>query len=257
MVQTLNSFSVLESNGQMVCKNTLIKIFHHCSRKFSNNNDSILKLKILGITIDYIAERIYWVDARQDYIGSSDFDGNGFKKVIQNDERVSHPFAVAVFKDRMYWDDWKQLMIFIADKDHGLGISSITGQFAGLMDLKVTFFFFFSYFRSNCRSFDRKFCHQYEKSRFSLERILTSDIQKILGSLETFGRYATREKKKNFSLNFLCNVKLKFIKYTTFLCRYSLTVYNLEQTSAKITQFARTYALEHHTIVMYACVRMV
>ncbi|XP_023246072.1 sortilin-related receptor isoform X2 [Copidosoma floridanum] len=90
-----------------------------------------------GITIDYIAERIYWVDARQDYIGSSDFEGNGFKKVIQSDERVSHPFAVAVFKDNMYWDDWKQSMIFQADKDHGLGITPIVGQLAGLMDLKV------------------------------------------------------------------------------------------------------------------------
>ncbi|XP_014221695.1 sortilin-related receptor-like [Trichogramma pretiosum] len=90
-----------------------------------------------GITIDHIAERIYWVDARQDYIGSSDFEGNGFKKIIENDERVSHPFAVAVFKDNMYWDDWKQSMIFVGDKDHGFGISTIIGQLTGLMDLKV------------------------------------------------------------------------------------------------------------------------
>lgn len=90
-----------------------------------------------GITIDHIAERIYWVDAREDYIGSSDFDGKRFKKIIHSDERVSHPFAVAVYKGDMYWDDWKQLMIFIADKDHGVGKSSTLGQLAGLMDLKV------------------------------------------------------------------------------------------------------------------------
>lgn len=40
-----------------------------------------------GITIDYIARRIYWVDAREDYIASSDFFGNGFKKII--DQNVS------------------------------------------------------------------------------------------------------------------------------------------------------------------------
>ncbi|XP_025152986.1 sortilin-related receptor isoform X2 [Harpegnathos saltator] len=90
-----------------------------------------------GITIDHIAERIYWVDARADYIGSSDFDGKRFKKIIASDERVSHPFAVAVFKDNMYWDDWKQSMIFVANKDHGVGISMIIGQMAGLMDLKI------------------------------------------------------------------------------------------------------------------------
>lgn len=90
-----------------------------------------------GITIDHIAERIYWVDARADYIGSSDLDGKRFKKIIANDERVSHPFAVAVFKDNMYWDDWKQSMIFVANKDHGVGITTIIGQLPGLMDLKI------------------------------------------------------------------------------------------------------------------------
>lgn len=91
-----------------------------------------------GITIDHIAERIYWVDARADYIASSDFDGKLFKKIIANDNRVSHPFAVAVFKDNMYWDDWKQSMIFVANKDHGIGVNMVVGfQIAGLMDLKI------------------------------------------------------------------------------------------------------------------------
>ncbi|KAJ8687024.1 hypothetical protein QAD02_022818 [Eretmocerus hayati] len=90
-----------------------------------------------GITIDHIAERIYWVDARQDYIGSSDFEGQYFKRIISDDDRVSHPFAVAVYKSNMYWDDWKQSMIFVADKDRGLGVQKIYGQLAGLMDLKV------------------------------------------------------------------------------------------------------------------------
>lgn len=90
-----------------------------------------------GITIDHIAERIYWVDARLDYIGCSDFDGKRLNTIIANDERVAHPFAVAVFKDNMYWDDWKQSMIFVANKDHGVGIVPVLGQLAGLMDLKV------------------------------------------------------------------------------------------------------------------------
>jgi Low-density lipoprotein receptor repeat class B. len=35
-----------------------------------------------GVTIDHIAERIYWVDAREDYIASADLDGRRFNKVI-------------------------------------------------------------------------------------------------------------------------------------------------------------------------------
>jgi len=37
-----------------------------------------------GVTIDHIAERIYWVDAREDYIASADLDGQRFHKIISN-----------------------------------------------------------------------------------------------------------------------------------------------------------------------------
>jgi len=90
-----------------------------------------------GVTIDHIAERIYWVDAREDYIASADLDGRRFHKVIANSEYVAHPFAVAVFKNTLYWDDWKQTAVFLADKDYGVGIVKIQSGLQGLMDLKV------------------------------------------------------------------------------------------------------------------------
>ena len=90
-----------------------------------------------GIAIDHIAERIYWVDAREDYIGSSDLHGKMFKKIIEKDEFVAHPFSVAIFKDTMYWDDWKRNAIFRADKDRGIDVGSLAHQLSGLMDLKV------------------------------------------------------------------------------------------------------------------------
>nr|CAD7407173.1 unnamed protein product [Timema cristinae] len=90
-----------------------------------------------GITIDHIAERIYWVDAKLDYIASAALDGSKFKQIIANDVRVKHPFAVAVFKDNLYWDDWEQKAIFTADKDHGVEVHAILNQLSGLMDLKV------------------------------------------------------------------------------------------------------------------------
>lgn len=37
-----------------------------------------------GITVDFIAERIYFVDAREDFIGSADLDGKHFRKIIHN-----------------------------------------------------------------------------------------------------------------------------------------------------------------------------
>ncbi|KAL0266712.1 UNVERIFIED_CONTAM: hypothetical protein PYX00_009183 [Menopon gallinae] len=90
-----------------------------------------------GVTIDYIAQRIYWVDAKLDYIASANLDGKQFKKILQNEEIVRHPFSVAVFKDNMYWDDWRIDCIFIADKDHGVDIQPILRNSSGLMDLKI------------------------------------------------------------------------------------------------------------------------
>ncbi|CAH0625561.1 unnamed protein product [Chrysodeixis includens] len=90
-----------------------------------------------GITIDQMSERIYWVDAMEDYIASSDLNGDYFKRILWNDERVTHPFAVAVIKDKMYWDDWKVKSIFMADKDSGSNVVTINNSFIGLMDLKV------------------------------------------------------------------------------------------------------------------------
>lgn len=90
-----------------------------------------------GITIDYIAERVYWVDASRDYIASCDLNGKGFSKVLEQDSRVAHPFAVGVYKDLMYWDDWKMHSVFSADKDHGIMIETLASGMPSLMDLKV------------------------------------------------------------------------------------------------------------------------
>uniref|UniRef100_T1H8D0 Sortilin-related receptor n=1 Tax=Rhodnius prolixus TaxID=13249 RepID=T1H8D0_RHOPR len=90
-----------------------------------------------GITVDHISEHIYWVDAKLDYIATADLEGRNFRKVISNEARVAHPFSVAVYKDNLYWDDWNQNSIFVADKDLGIGIQPIALLFPGLMDLKV------------------------------------------------------------------------------------------------------------------------
>lgn len=57
--------------------------------------------------------------------------------IISHEDVVSHPFAVAVFKNTMYWDDWKRNAIFSADKDSYYGVDILLKQLPGLMDLKV------------------------------------------------------------------------------------------------------------------------
>ena len=36
-----------------------------------------------GISVDFFSDRIYWVDARMDYIASADLDGLNMKKIVE------------------------------------------------------------------------------------------------------------------------------------------------------------------------------
>lgn len=109
-----------------------------------------------GITIDQMTDRIYWCDASEDYIGISDLNGQYFRRLLWNDEKVSHPFSIAVLKDKVYWDDWKAKSIFIADKDTGSNIITLNSSFSGLMELKV--YAHFVQHGSNACSFKNTSC---------------------------------------------------------------------------------------------------
>lgn len=60
--------------------------------------------------------------------------------VVESTDIVPHPFGVAVFKNDIYWDDWKKNAIFKRDKDMvggTTGIEVVLENMPGLMDLKV------------------------------------------------------------------------------------------------------------------------
>ena len=90
-----------------------------------------------GLSIDYVANRVYWVDGQKDIIASCDLDGHDFKSVLSNNPHVKHPFAVGIHKDLMYWDDWNTKSVYFANKNSGRGIVEIQTNMAGSMDLKV------------------------------------------------------------------------------------------------------------------------
>ena len=92
-----------------------------------------------GLTIDHLANRVYWVDAQRDLIASCDLDGTpaSLKTVLKRVNQLVHPFGVAIHKDFMYWDDWNNKAIFMANKNNGKGITKVRGDMNGAMDLKI------------------------------------------------------------------------------------------------------------------------
>jgi len=57
-----------------------------------------------GITVDAVAQRIYWSDAKHDLLESAKFDGSDRRQTKVT--VIKHPFSLAVFEDRLFWSDW-------------------------------------------------------------------------------------------------------------------------------------------------------
>ena len=64
----------------------------------------------MSVVIDYEAERIYWIDAYDNYIDSADLDGNNRTNVHYVRQNV-FPADLALHDDNLYWVDWNSRSI--------------------------------------------------------------------------------------------------------------------------------------------------
>ena len=79
-----------------------------------------------GVALDYIDSKLFWADANTDKLEKSDFDGKN-RRVLIDQTRVYHPYAMTQFGDRIYWSDWQQHSIEHCNKDRGDDRVRITG----------------------------------------------------------------------------------------------------------------------------------
>lgn len=79
------------------------------------------------IAIDYANEngRICWVDGLLNRIACSNFDGDQFELIVDNDNRVDQPFSIVIYQNRLYWMNYNGVEIFSADKQTGSDISTV------------------------------------------------------------------------------------------------------------------------------------
>ncbi|VDP10866.1 unnamed protein product [Soboliphyme baturini] len=105
-----------------------------------------------GITLDYLLERLYWIDAKSDSIHTTDYNGHDHRLVLKAHDFLSHPFAIVIFEDRVYWTDWRvnsivRVRIFyaalqvyhfdVANKWNGSDVQIIQGTSAQPFDVKI------------------------------------------------------------------------------------------------------------------------
>ncbi|XP_065167955.1 low-density lipoprotein receptor-related protein 1 [Atheta coriaria] len=90
-----------------------------------------------GLTLDYDSRRIYWVDARSDSIHTTKYDGTDHHEVMRNHDMLSHPFAITLFGNYVYWTDWRTNSIVRANKWNGGDVSVIQRTLTQPFDIQI------------------------------------------------------------------------------------------------------------------------
>uniref|UniRef100_A0A8C5KSR3 Low-density lipoprotein receptor-related protein 2 n=1 Tax=Jaculus jaculus TaxID=51337 RepID=A0A8C5KSR3_JACJA len=70
-----------------------------------------------AITIDYTNDHLYWADAHLGYIEYSDLEGH--KRHTVYNGILSHPFAITIFEDTVFWTDWNTRTVEKGNKYDG------------------------------------------------------------------------------------------------------------------------------------------
>lgn len=90
-----------------------------------------------GLTLDYDLRRIYWIDARSDSIQTTKYDGSDHHEVMRNHETLSHPFAIALFGNYVYWTDWRTNSVVRANKWTGSNVVVIQRTLTQPFDIQI------------------------------------------------------------------------------------------------------------------------
>nr|XP_022909737.1 low-density lipoprotein receptor-related protein 1 isoform X1 [Onthophagus taurus] len=90
-----------------------------------------------GITLDYDSERIYWIDARSDSIHTATYDGSDKRLVLRNHDMLSHPFAISLFENYVYWTDWRTNSVARANKWTGSEVFVIQRTLTQPFDIEI------------------------------------------------------------------------------------------------------------------------
>uniref|UniRef100_A0A3Q1I9I5 EGF-like domain-containing protein n=1 Tax=Anabas testudineus TaxID=64144 RepID=A0A3Q1I9I5_ANATE len=90
-----------------------------------------------GITLDVANRRLYWVDSKLHLVASVDLNGAHRRTHISSAERLGHPYALAVFEDRIYWTDRDRAAVFMANRLTGQEIHTLAENLNDPHDIVV------------------------------------------------------------------------------------------------------------------------
>ncbi|XP_077556086.1 LDL receptor protein 1 isoform X2 [Haemaphysalis longicornis] len=90
-----------------------------------------------GLTLDFVALRIYWIDARSDSVHTSRYDGSDYHEILRGHETLSHPFAITLFGNYVYWTDWRTNSVIRCNKWNGSDVQVVQKAAIQPFDIQV------------------------------------------------------------------------------------------------------------------------
>ncbi|RZF40959.1 hypothetical protein LSTR_LSTR013214 [Laodelphax striatellus] len=94
-----------------------------------------------GLVLSYETNELFWADAREDYIGMSNLDGENVRIVMSRatnpNLKLHHVFAIAVFENYLYWTDWELKTVERCHKYTGEDCKTMTVTIHRPMDIHV------------------------------------------------------------------------------------------------------------------------
>ena len=92
-----------------------------------------------GLTIDYSAEKIYWTDAKLLYIAKANYDGSSRERIFKSPSQcpLSHPFALTLYENKIYWTDLITTGIHSTNKTNGSRCEKVWSSTHSPMGIRV------------------------------------------------------------------------------------------------------------------------
>ncbi|CAL8375096.1 unnamed protein product [Arctogadus glacialis] len=88
-----------------------------------------------GLTIDLVEQKLYWADAKLSFIHKANLDGSAREPVVEG--TLTHPFALTLSGETLYWTDWQTRSIHACNKHNGAEAREILNGIYSPMDIQV------------------------------------------------------------------------------------------------------------------------
>ncbi|XP_061077917.1 low-density lipoprotein receptor-related protein 5 [Conger conger] len=88
-----------------------------------------------GLTIDLDQQKLYWADAKLSFIHRANLDGSSRETVVEG--TLTHPFALTLSGETLYWTDWQTRSIHACNKQTGDKRREILNGIYSPMDIQV------------------------------------------------------------------------------------------------------------------------